>query len=133
MGRLVIRFPSFGEVFDGNKMRSLITQLENALSRITVSDSIGAYTLTTSATLGSEDEVVLVDTTSGDVTVTLPEISDSMVRNKQEFEVVKIVAANTLTIDATGTDTIVGEPDAVVTAQWTALRFRATTGNWVLI
>jgi hypothetical protein len=63
----------------------------------------------------------------------LPEISDDMIRNKREFELVKVAAANTLTIAPTGTDTTVGEPDTVVYEQWTALRFRATTGNWVLV
>ena len=133
MSRLPARFPNFGDVFDGNAMRAFIMHLENLFARIDVDTTGPAYTVTAGATLGASDEVVLVDTTAGNVTMVLPEISDAMIRGNREFELVKAVAANTLTIDCTGTDTIVGEPDAVVTARWTALRVRATTGNWVLV
>ena len=133
MSRLAARFPNFGDLFDGNKMRAFVSQMENLFARVSVDETLPAYPVTAGATLGANDEIVLVDTTSGNITMVLPEISDSMIRTKREFELVKVVAANTLTIDCTGTDTIVGEPDAVVTARWTALRVRATTGNWVLV
>jgi hypothetical protein len=133
MSRLPARFPNFGDVFDGNAMRAFITHLENLFARIDVDTTGPAYPVTAGATLVASDEVVLVDTTGGNITMVLPGISDSMVRTKREFEVVKIAAANTMTLDCTGADTIVGEPDAVVTEQWTALRVRATTGNWVLV
>ncbi len=133
MARLTARFPDFGDLFDGNKMRALVAQLEQIFARIVVDTTRPAYSVTAGATLGASDEVVLVDTTGGNITMVLPEISDAMIREKREFELVKIVAANTLTIDCTGTDTIVGEPDAIVTVRWTALRVRATTGNWILV
>jgi hypothetical protein len=133
MARLTLRLPDFGEMFDGRKMRALVTAVENAFARVKVDATRPAYSVTGDTTLGASDEVVLVDTSGGSVTITLPEISNDMIVEKREFEVVKIDAANTLTIDCTGTDTIVGEPDAIVTVQWTALRVRATTGNWALI
>jgi hypothetical protein len=133
MARLTAKFPGFGDVFDGGRMRAFIVQLEQVVARIIVDTTSPAYPVTGNITLSSGDEIVLVDTSGGDVTITLPEISDDMIREKREFEVVKVDAANTLTIDCTGTDTIVGEPDAIVTVRWTALRVRATTGNWVLI
>lgn len=133
MGRLTLKLPNLGDAYDSRRMRELVRHLENELATVVVDTSIGAYSLTSDKTLDSLDDIVLVDTSAGDVTVTLPEISDAMVRNKQEFEVVKIAATNALYIEPTGTDTILGEPDAVVTDQWTALRFRATTGNWVVI
>ena len=133
MSRLTARFPSFGDVYDALRMRELVRHLETLFSQVVVDSSRGAYTVSTDTTLGVLDEVVLVDTTSVGVEITLPEISDEMVRGKREYEIVKTVSANTLTISPTGEDTIVGEPDALVTVQWTALRFRATSGNWVLI
>lgn len=133
MSRLAARFPSFSDVFDGNKMRAFIAQIENLFARINIDETLPAYSVATNTTLGAADEVVLVDTSGGNVEITLPEISDSMIRTKREFEVVKIEAANRLTITPTGTDTILGEPDAQVYAQWTALRFRAATANWVVI
>lgn len=133
MARLATRFQDFDDLFDGRKMRAFVTQLENLFARIIVDDTLPAYSTSTSATLTSLDDTVLVDTSAGNVTMTLPEISDNMIRGKREFELVKTEAANTLIILPTGTDTIVGEPDALVSAQWTALRFRATTGNWVVV
>lgn len=133
MSNVAVRFPNFGEAYDALRMRELVRHLENIFSRIQIDSTIGAYSLTGNHTLGVEDELVLMDTTAGNLTATLPLISDSMVKTKREFEVVKSATANTLTIVPTGTDTILGEPDAIVTVQWTALRFRATAGNWVVI
>ena len=133
MGRLTARFPDFGVQYDGGKFRELIRALEGLFARVRVDDTLPAYSITGDATLGQFDETVLVDTSGGNVEVTLPEISDAMIREKREFEVVKIEAPYAVTITPSGTDTIVGAADAVVTVQWTALRMRATTGNWVLV
>jgi hypothetical protein len=133
MARLTTRLPDFGDEYDGRKQRALVQAVEQQLAQIRVDSSLGAHTEAGDFTVIAEDEVVLVDTTAGNVTVTLPEISDALVREKYEVELVKKVAANTLTVLPTGTDTILGEPDAVVTVQWTALRFRAATGNWIII
>lgn len=131
--RLVVRFPDFAEVYDGLRMRALVRYLEQLFAKVVVDTTRAAYTSTASLTLSDEDDVVLMDTSSASLVVTLPEISDEMIREKREFEIIKTEAANLLTIVPTGTDTLVGETDARVTAQWTALRFRAASGNWVLI
>lgn len=114
-------------------MRAMVTHLEQLFARVHVDDTRPAYPVTANTTLTALDEMVLVDTSGGDVTITLPEISDDMIRAKREFEVVKTEAGGVLYVTPTGTDTIMGEPDAIITAQWTAIRFRATTGNWVAI
>jgi hypothetical protein len=134
MARLNARLPDFGDTYDMRKHRAMVQTLEQQLSRVVVDSTVGAYSVTADHTVGTADGVILVDTTGGDIEVFLPEISDDLVAEKYEVEIVKTAAANTLTITPLGaTDTIVGEPDAIVTIQWTALRFRATTGNWVLI
>lgn len=133
MQRLTSRLPDFGAEYSGDKMRAMVRQLEQRLAQIRVDTSRAAYSVTTNTTLTDLDDIVLADTTSGDLTITLPEISEEMVLDKREYEIVKPVAANTLTIAPSGTDTTVGDTDVVVTVQWTALRFRATTGNWILI
>lgn len=133
MRRLNLRLPDLGDQYAPRKQRAMVQSLEQQLSRVTVDDSNGAYSTTGNFTAGTQDGVVLVDTSGSSVTVTLPEISDDMVRDKYEVELVKISAANTLRVLPTGTDTILGEADAVITVQWTAIRFRAATGNWVAI
>jgi len=133
MGRLAARFPSFGATYDSLRMRELVRHLEVLFGQVVIDTTRGAYAVTSSTALGSEDDVVLVDTSGGAVTVTLPVISDSMVRLKREYAVVLTDATNTLTVAPSGTDTVVGDTDVVVTVQWTALRFRATPGNWVIV
>ena len=133
MGRLTARFPSFGDVYDKLRMREFVRHVETLFAQIIVDTTRGAYGVSADKTLGVDDDLVLVDTSGGDVTITLPEISDGMVRLKREYEVVKVDAANNLYIDPTGSDTICGESSSVVSIQWTALRFRATHGNWVAI
>lgn len=59
----------------------------------------GNYTLT------SDDEIILVDTTSGDVTISAP----TAVGNQgKEWTIIKIVAANKVVIDPDGSETISG-------------------------
>lgn len=92
-----------------------------------------AYSITSATTLQIDDDVVLVDTSGGSVTVTLPAVTDAMIYNRQEHEVVKTSASNTMTIVPSGSDTVVGTTSVAATIQWTALRFRAISGGWVLI
>ena len=133
MGRLTARLPNFGDVYDALRMREMVRHLEALFSQVVVDTTRGAYSITSSMTLGTEDDVVLVDTSAGDVTITLPAISDAMVRLKREYVVVKTIAANTVTIMPTGADTIRGAASTTISTQWASLRFRATSGNWVVI
>ena len=133
MGRLNTRLPDFKDQYDGRQQRALVQQLETQLARIKVDTTSPAFTVTGDHAVGINDDVVLIDTTAASRTVTLPQISDSMVREKFEVEIVKPEAANRIDVVPTGSDTILGEPDAKVYARWTALRLRATTGNWIVI
>lgn len=131
--KLTARFPNFGQAYDAVRMRELVRHLEALFNQVTVDVRRGAYSVGETVTLGAEDDIVLVDTSAGDVEIVLPEISDAMVRERREFEVVKTQAANVVTVTPSGADTICNELDALLISQWTALRFRATTGNWVVI
>lgn len=133
MSRLVTRLPDFGAVYDERKQREMARHLEQQLARVRVDSTTGAYTASGDFTASADDDVVLVDTSSADVTVTLPEISESMVREKYEVEIVKVSKPNRIRILPGGTDTIQEQSDALVYVQWTALRFRAAVGQWVVI
>lgn len=63
-------------------------------------------------TLTANDDIVLVDTTSGSVTVTLP---DARQHANHVFHVKKMIAANTCTVSRSGSDTI----DGATTSAWT--------------
>jgi hypothetical protein len=133
MGKLNVQFPRFIDVYDGRLMRAFVRQLELVLSRVEVIDFLPPYEITTNKTLGGTDSTVLANTSAGSITVTLPKISDAMIKNHTEFVIVKTAAANTLTVQPTSGDTIRGAASISTTTQWSSYRLLATTGNWVTI
>lgn len=60
-----------------------------------------------------KEDLILVDTTTGNVTVTLPKF-----RGGNEATLVKLVAANQMIINTTGGDVINGAASITATAQW---------------
>lgn len=60
--------------------------------------------------------------------VTLP-----VAKNGKEIEVIKTFNGSYIRILPSGTDTIVGDTSVIVYVQWTALRFKAVAGGWIII
>lgn len=90
-----------------------LTRLEGALPEV---PKRFRYRLATAATtLGDGDDVLLADTTGGSFAVTLPDAASYAGRR---FEVKKMVAANTMTLTASGSDTIDGAATVAVTTQY---------------
>ncbi len=81
-------------------------------------------------TLLPNDEIILVDTTGGNITINLPHSN-----HQKEYQVVKTADAYTLIIVPTAPDTILGETGVSVTAKLTSLNFKMDTKrqNWFLI
>lgn len=75
------------------------------------------------------DYLLLVDTSAGSVTLSLPTSKN----DGWECEIVKTDAANRVIILPSGTDTLVGETSVEVYDQWTALKFRAVSGGFVIV
>lgn len=88
------------------------SSINRELSRL---DRSGVITLTASATIRPEHSIVLANTTSGSVTVTLPPARDCKGR---EYKFKKLVAANTMTLDAYGSETIDGAATQAATTQY---------------
>ena len=82
----------------------------------------------TTYTATARDDYILCDTTSNNITVTLPAAAQG-----REFEVVKTATANRLDVIPTGTDTILWSTGVSIYNRGTAIRFKATTGNWIAI
>lgn len=78
----------------------------------------GNYTVT------SSDDIIKV---GGQYTITLP-----VAKSGREIEVISTTTLP-VTIVLSGSDTVCGETSVVIEEQWTALRFKAETGGWVLI
>jgi hypothetical protein len=81
-------------------------------------------------TVKPNDEIIVVDTSGGNVTVTL-------IRNttNKEYCVVKASAANTLTVVPTAPDTFLGTASVTVTAKLAVVRCKrdAVASTWFLI
>jgi hypothetical protein len=73
------------------------------------------------------DDLLLVDTAGGSVSVTLPVSGAS----GKEFIVFKTNAANTLTILRSGSDLINGAASLPLTTSYSSLWLKAVAGGWV--
>lgn len=87
------------------RLRDLVARVQRKAIR-TIS---AAYTAT------GGDDVILVNTTGGSVTVTLPPAGTHY---GHTYYVKKLVAANTVTIDGNASETIDGATTVALTTQW---------------
>lgn len=76
------------------------------------------------------NEVILADTSGGDITVTLPPAADF---NRYTLHVKKMTAANMLTIDGNGSETIDGSTTAVLVTQYDCLTLVSDGTEWYII
>lgn len=74
------------------------------------------------------DDIIVVDTAGGSLTVTLPTR-----RGKKEFIIVKANALNTLTVNFSNGDLCLGQASFAITALGGTLRFKADLTRWILI
>jgi len=90
--------------------------------------------ISTDTTLSATHYTVLVDTTAGNVTITLPAISGS---SRRMYNIKKVASANTMTIARTGSDTFYtstgGNTSIVETSNGTCYQLQAdlTNTRWV--
>lgn len=82
-------------------------------------------------TVEGTDYHILADSTSNSITINLPPVEQWIGRN---LWVTKVVAANTVTLDADGTDEIIGAGTYAITTQWTTITLRGTEDyGWVIV
>lgn len=100
----------------------------NALTKINSTAGLYRYntTYTTSSTISGNDDVVYADATAGNIVLTLPSIGNMCV------SITKIDStAFTVTLQATGVDTILGQSTYVLDKQWDSVYLsRKITGEW---
>jgi len=76
----------------------------------------------------NDDNVVLCNTTTGNITVTLPRS-----RRGVEYTFIKTAASNTLTIDGSGAETINGSATLVMSSVWSSRTLKSIGNGWVVI
>jgi len=101
---------------------------EVSLGYLEIDDTDSPYTVT------RDDEIIYVDTTSDNVTVTLPEISQIMVDARVEIIIKKKVAGNTVTVSRSGSDAVDEGTSTTLTSAGEFKRFRAADlAKWLVI
>ena len=85
-------------------------------------------TVTAATTVVDSDDLILVDTTSGSVTVTLP----TALGNKgRRFTMKKLVAANTMTLAAA--DSIDGAATVGITTRYASRTVQSDNATWHIV
>lgn len=109
------------------RLQDLVRAIERAIRQAT---NIGTVT-TYSGEVLSDTYLLLVDATSGPVTVTLPAAAD---HSGRILNIKKIDAsANVVTIDANGAETIDGAANETLSSQWESRKIISNGINWYLI
>lgn len=78
-------------------------------------------------TVLATDNMILVDTTGGNITVSLPAKATSVGR---ELTIKHIAAANTTTIDGSGAETIDGAATLALTTQYSSRTITCNSAGW---
>lgn len=102
----------------------------------TVDDLVNAQAInpgepvTSDTTLGNEQTLVLVDTSAGNVTITLPNAADG-----REYQIIKTTAAYLLYVVPQVGETILGSSSGLIVSNLgTCLHLKSTTDNfWMAI
>ena len=89
-------------------------------------DSLRAYqqlervvSVTSAYTVKYDNDFILVDTTGGAVTITLP-----LARNGVHFTIIRVAGANNVTVARSGSDTIDGGTSATISASYTPYTYK---------
>jgi hypothetical protein len=88
----------------------------------------GVITVSASTILRGTEDLVLVDTTVGDVTLTLPRA-----RNGREVTILKTSALNKLTVQGIDGQLINGRVTQTYYTRWTARTFKAVGNTWRVV
>lgn len=87
-------------------------------------------TVTTDTTLDGNNGAVFGDTSSNDITITLPPAGD---QKDRVYHVKKTAELNTLTIQGDGTETIDGEEAQEITNQYDSVTIQSTGSEWFIL
>lgn len=131
MSKIFTRATVSGSTLAGSALKSSLTTLWDALNSFGITDSSRA-TVTTSATLvTTQCGLLLVDCTSGNITLTLPTsgaATDDAIYNIRRID----SGSNTLSVQRGGTDTLEGATTAISIAAGGILGVQMPAGgtNW---
>lgn len=134
----ITRFQNVGTLYraDNRNAGYGVNSLADSFSSVTSSKVLGGSggevrTVTGAYTANFYDETIQADTSAGGYSIILP--SSTFIAGKK-LNVKKISSdSNTLTIDASSTETIDGSLTQATTNQWGAFRLQSTGAGWILL
>lgn len=133
MAKLAIKLPIFGDKYDGQRFRLFIELLESALSKITV-DITRPYTkITANYSITPYDSFLIADSSTQNITVTLPKLNQTLYNERFAIIVKKMSANNSVFVAATVGDTIDGQAVVTLTANNSTIQVRATEFGWLIV
>ena len=133
LARIAVKLPDQSDQYVGRQIRAMVTQLETVFAKALYPTGGAPFTITAAHTVTATDELILADTSGGDITVTLPLISLQLVSGVFRVTVKKVSAANTLTVACTGSDTLDGAATLDITTNNAAATMYATDAGWKII
>lgn len=131
-----IPVPVFGDVYDGRLIKTFAREVERAFFRVKEKTEHRERTVTSDYTVTKEDVEALldIDTSGGNVIITLPLSSDTMLEIEFEIHIRKInLGGGSLRIVTQGSDLILGVNEIRVLSQWTSMHIRAIEGGFAVI
>ena len=86
--------------------------------------------VSTNHTISADEDTIIVDSTSGSITVTLPTAAGIAGVRKT---IKKIVSANSVIVACNGAETIDGVSTNTLTSQWTKVQVESNGINWITV
>jgi hypothetical protein len=119
---------TIGAVADG---QYLVRSGASVVGASVVTPALSVVTKTAAYTLTDADDVILVDATSGAVTITLHAVATA---KRKPYYFKKIDAGgNAMVLEPDGAETVDGAANISVTVQYTAYTLFPTSSGWVIL
>lgn len=113
------------EAIGASHIRSEIKEVLDFANEITL------RSISVDSTATSDDQIILADSSAGDVTVTLPPAADMP---ESSIRVIKYESSNAVGVIPDGVETINGSIGSVfVPAQWDSLVLYSTGTEWIIL
>ena len=93
-------------------------------------DPDGTYLYTASSSIATGKRIILVDSTAGSVTMSLPDAASC---DGRRYTFIKLVSANSMILDGYSSQTINGSTTQTYTTQWSKVTLLAYNSNWIII
>lgn len=116
---------SFGDCFDHWHSSDRVLDHDSLLALQSLAEPVP---VTGDITVTTQQDLILVDTSLKNITVTLPLASKG-----REIEVMKNAEPNMLIVKTSGTDLILGADELRAYNYGTSLRFKAIPFGWIII